>query len=179
MCAEAPPIKALSYLQTEVSAVVDHSDPDETSLFRSLLAYLLAPPDGDDVAGEGHAPTRLEPPPRSTSPGQLSPMKVDPTDKTSEMHTEDTDESMGEEAAVEHSLITSDADDEADPAPTKTGRQPVVSMEEDPIEAGIAGGRAPSAKRYEERTAVFEQLMVYVNEDAKQPDKDLLAMSME
>ena len=42
MCEEQPAVKALRYLQTEVSEVVDHTDPEETSVFRSLLAHLLS-----------------------------------------------------------------------------------------------------------------------------------------
>ncbi|KAF8134289.1 Muskelin N-terminus-domain-containing protein [Boletus edulis] len=43
MCEEQPAVKALRYLQTDVSDVVDHTDPEETSVFRSLLAHLLSP----------------------------------------------------------------------------------------------------------------------------------------
>lgn len=43
LCNDSTPIKALSYLKTEVSAVVDHSDAEETKSFRALLAHLLSP----------------------------------------------------------------------------------------------------------------------------------------
>ena len=43
LCEDSTPIKALSYLQTEVSAVVDHSDAEETRIFRSLLSHLFSP----------------------------------------------------------------------------------------------------------------------------------------
>ncbi|KAK0240471.1 Muskelin N-terminus-domain-containing protein [Armillaria nabsnona] len=36
-------VKALAFLQTDVSSVVDHNDPTETELFRSLLTHLLTP----------------------------------------------------------------------------------------------------------------------------------------
>ncbi|KIJ18371.1 hypothetical protein PAXINDRAFT_179243 [Paxillus involutus ATCC 200175] len=43
MCEEQPAVKALRYLQTDVPEVVDHNNPEETSIFRSLLTHLLAP----------------------------------------------------------------------------------------------------------------------------------------
>ncbi|KAJ7594503.1 Muskelin N-terminus-domain-containing protein [Mycena floridula] len=43
MCESTSPIKALNFLQTEVSSVVDHEDPVEAEIFRSLLTHLLAP----------------------------------------------------------------------------------------------------------------------------------------
>lgn len=63
-----------------------------------------------------------------------------------------------------------------------TGRQstavvrPAVNMEEDPIERELNDGKPPSAELYKERTAIFEELMTFINEDAKQPDKDLLKL---
>ena len=33
----------MRYLQSEVSDVVDHTNPEERSIFRSLLAHLLSP----------------------------------------------------------------------------------------------------------------------------------------
>ena len=43
MCEDTTPIEALSFLQTDVSAVVDHANAKETETFRSLLAHLLSP----------------------------------------------------------------------------------------------------------------------------------------
>lgn len=58
----------------------------------------------------------------------------------------------------------------------KADMRPAVNMEEDPIERELNDGKPPSAELYKERTAVFEQLMTFINEDAKQPDKDLLKL---
>lgn len=44
MCEDGPPVKALNFLQTQVSSVVDHSNAKETETFRALLTHLLAPP---------------------------------------------------------------------------------------------------------------------------------------
>jgi hypothetical protein len=41
MAALEPPVRALKFLQSEVSEVVDHDDPDEGAIFRGLLEHLL------------------------------------------------------------------------------------------------------------------------------------------
>lgn len=106
-------------------------------------------------------------------------MKVTPTESETEADPEgqpEEDDTMNEapvstaseEATVsEHSV--------AAPAVTQTVRS-VINMDEDPVERELNNGKTLSAERYKERTAVFEQLMGFVNEDAKQPDKDLLRM---
>jgi muskelin len=43
MAALEQPVKALKFLQKEVSEVVDHDDPDESAIFRGLLEHLLEP----------------------------------------------------------------------------------------------------------------------------------------
>src|ERR1700709_2857574 len=44
MCEEQPAVKALRFLQTEVFAAVDHTNSEETSAFRALLAHLFSTP---------------------------------------------------------------------------------------------------------------------------------------
>ncbi|EIN11776.1 hypothetical protein PUNSTDRAFT_99027 [Punctularia strigosozonata HHB-11173 SS5] len=44
MCQYATPVKALQFLQTQVSSVVDHGNAEEAESFRSLLSHLLAAP---------------------------------------------------------------------------------------------------------------------------------------
>ncbi|EED81562.1 predicted protein [Postia placenta Mad-698-R] len=46
LCEDAPPVKALTFLQREVSAVVDHRIQEEAHDFHSLLSHLLAVPPG-------------------------------------------------------------------------------------------------------------------------------------
>ncbi|KAF5357318.1 hypothetical protein D9758_005835 [Tetrapyrgos nigripes] len=41
MCDQKPAVEALSFLQNEVSSVVDHSNPKEAEVFRSLLTHLV------------------------------------------------------------------------------------------------------------------------------------------
>ena len=44
MCRVQPTLSALSYLQTTLSSVVDHTDEAEASAFRACMASLLAAP---------------------------------------------------------------------------------------------------------------------------------------
>ena len=48
MCQTSPTLSALTYLQTTLSSVVDHSDEDETAAFRACMAALLAAPASDN-----------------------------------------------------------------------------------------------------------------------------------
>ncbi|KAK7049330.1 hypothetical protein VNI00_005931 [Paramarasmius palmivorus] len=132
MCTSAPQLQALSYLQNQVSEVVNHSDPEEAETFRSLLTHLLSsasPPSSPYLtrrdAGED------EPPPRKRS--------------RSNAH-EHTVESLSLAATM---LRT------ADPLePTKEG--------------------ALSDETFACRNGVFEKILEFVNEDAKQPTDSLL-----
>ena len=173
LCAEAPAVKALSYLQTEVSAVVDHGDEEEARLFRSLLAHLLAPPPPGSTKklAADNRPSRLQPLVEKYTPEEGSPMKVVPTESETNGHTREVDVEecmrVDRQPVQEHGTADSVGGD---------ALRPAVSMEEDPIEREVNGGKPPSSERYKERTTVFEQLMAFVNEDAKQPDKDLFSM---
>ena len=147
--------------------MVDHSDEEETRIFRSLLSHLLTSPIPivpTTRVEKPAKPTLVVPETTSFSSDEASPMKISAVDDARSLPgTLESDEVMGDaQSAVD-----------APPPPARS----VVSMEEDPVEHEINdGGKAPSAERYKERTAVFEQLMSFVNEDAKQPDSDLLRM---
>ena len=146
LCEDSTPIKALSYLQTEVSAVVDHGDADEATIFRSLLSHLLSP--SSSASETSHTRKRS----REDSP-------VEPT------KTWEQDDPMADASSPVRTSVT-DA--------LKTAPKSVVEMQEDPEERRVNGGKPISAARFKQRTAVFEQLMEFVNTDAKQPAKDLV-----
>ncbi|KAI0775785.1 Muskelin N-terminus-domain-containing protein [Trametes elegans] len=126
MCEDGPSIKALTFLQTRVSEVVNHEDAEEAKTFRTLLsAHLL-----------------------SASPHPTP----EPVASSSTVHDDS-------------------------PPPRKRSRsgspvQPTIRLEKDPLEGEGAG--APSPERFRQRTEMFERLMAFINEDAKQPDQDLL-----
>ena len=54
-----------------------------------------------------------------------------------------------------------------------SGSGSVIRFDEDPVEKG---GNPPSPERYRQRTQIFERLLAFVNDDAKQPDENLLDM---
>lgn len=60
----------------------------------------------------------------------------------------------------------------------ETGRtQLVISLQRDSEEETMIGDRpSPSPERYKQRTEVFENLMKFVNEDARQPEQNLWDM---
>ncbi|EJF65436.1 hypothetical protein DICSQDRAFT_79600 [Dichomitus squalens LYAD-421 SS1] len=152
MCEDGPPIKALTFLQTRVSSVVNHEDPDEAKVFRALLsAHLLAaPPRPATASGSGTStPSSIDVSAAATATAARADSP--PPRKRSRPSTPNP-------AALE--------------APS-VGGPSVLRLDEDPAEEG---GSPPSPERYRQRTAMFEQLLSFVNEDAKQPDLNLIDM---
>lgn len=154
LCEDAPGVKALAFLQTEVSPVVDHSDADEAHAFRTLLSHLLATPSSvhsmPDTSISDGSPDRRA----NRSEGGSQP----------DIHVkEDISNATGEDEEIIASTKSRNA----------TSRS-VVGMEEDPVERTLCTEGTSSPVRFKQRMAVFEKLMTYVNEDSKQPDKDLL-----
>lgn len=49
MCTSVPTVIALQYLQNDLSAVVDHSSPSESTAFRSCMTALLSAPPEHNV----------------------------------------------------------------------------------------------------------------------------------
>lgn len=158
LCEDADPLKALSYLQTEVSAVVDHTDAEETRLFRSLLSHLLSP---HGALGSSSMPTA-----KKRSREESSARKDD--DKVA-----DDDDPM---FSRPHSPVRTTSSLTPSESASIVGSRPLLSYVPDASERKINEGNAPSAARFKQRTQVFEELMEYVNDDAKQPDKDLMLM---
>ena len=143
MCEDGPPIKALTFLQTRVSAVVNHDDPEEAQVFRSLLsAHLLA------------APPRPTPPSRAATP--VSPGGA----RSGSLESGRADSPPPRKRSRPSS-------------PMPSGSGSVIRFDEDPVEKG---GNPPSPERYRQRTQMFERLLAFVNDDAKQPDENLLDM---
>ncbi|CCM02310.1 uncharacterized protein FIBRA_04401 [Fibroporia radiculosa] len=152
MCEDAPAVQALAFLQTKVSEVVNHSDSDEAHIFRSLLSHLLA----------------------STKP--MAPSS------TSQRHAGilSSDHDLASSAKTGRDMLADALQSEDEEMEDRTGEtqgglesQPVIRLEEDPAET-LSVGVPPSAERFKQRTEVFEKLMVFVKEDAKQPDRNLL-----
>ncbi|CUA72936.1 Muskelin [Rattus norvegicus] [Rhizoctonia solani] len=59
MCDSVPPFEALTYLQTQVSGVVDNDDEDEAAELRGLLSYLLSRTSDGDAKMNGADDTKM------------------------------------------------------------------------------------------------------------------------
>ncbi|OJA09261.1 hypothetical protein AZE42_02024 [Rhizopogon vesiculosus] len=168
MCEEQPSVKALRFLQTEVFAVVDHTNPKETSTFRALLAYLFSTPmTTDDISAEPASTPKeftaeLEPPKkrsRANTPDETW---------TSRLDDEDEDDQEMPDASVSVTMTLSG----------QKRRHAVLLMDEDPEEIALrdSSTKSLSAERYRQRTEVFESLLQFIGEDGKQPMGSLLDM---
>ena len=190
MCEEAPPIKALNFLQNEVSSVVDHKSTEETEMFRSLLTHLLAP-----------APV----PPHTTE--KMSSMSTSSHHRHSLSHSSGSSDSGMTTTSLEH-----EDSRESSSRPKKRSRADPEEESEsgvwtneiaeddpqgfsnegsmkrlrdmvDPLEAmirGEDGGEYPEPQsqltgaRYSQRTEVFEHLLKFITDSEKQPSDSLL-----
>ena len=144
LCEGSNPLKALTYLQTEVSAAVDHSDPEEAGNFRALLSHLLAPPASKK--------------------------------RSREESTAESNESEDDPMTASSSPIRRGVPLPGSGAADDSCRSSLATVVQDPVERALNGGKAVSETCFVQRTEVFERLMAYVNEDMKQPDKDLMHM---
>jgi len=152
MCEDVSPAKALNFLRTTVLPVVDQDDPVETETYRGLLSYLFTP-SSPPMSSHPHLKT-----PSSDSDHEDSPPR-----KRSRPNTpEDTE--MSTPPAVD--------------VPAPAAKIPpfdvqLVKETEDPQETS-GGAAAISAARFQQRNALFESLMEFISEDAKQPSGSLL-----
>lgn len=147
MCEDGPPIKALTFLQTKVSAVVNHDDSQEAQAFRSLLSAHLLSAFPRTASGESSASSSLRP--ISVAGPSTAREDSPPPRKRSRSNS-----------PARTTTATTNSDDVS-----------IIRWERDPCEPE---GTAPSPERFRQRTEMFERLMAFINEDAKQPDKDLL-----
>ena len=159
LCEDGPPIKALTFLQTHVAAVVNHADPEEAKLFRALLsANLLATPPRPSVSGSGPGTStpRAAPAPESSARG-------DTDSPPPRKRSRPSSPAMGADAAPPSSS-------------SSTRTTSVIRFDVDPVETS-EGGSPPSPERYRQRTQMFERLLVFVDESAREPDVNLVDMS--
>ena len=195
MCEEVPPIRALNFLQNEVSSVVDHRSAEETAMFRSLLTHLLAPP----VPVPTHTTEKMASMSTSShhdrhSPSHSSDLSSSTT--TTALEHEDSRESSSRpkkrsrsdpDEGSEGDVWTSEiAEDYSQGLGNGSSSQRLRDMV-DPLEAmirreddcGGGGGGAPGVSRltgarYSQRTEVFEYLLKFIADSEKQPSDSLL-----
>ncbi|KAJ7680656.1 Muskelin N-terminus-domain-containing protein [Mycena polygramma] len=153
MCEDVSDVKALTFLRSSVFPVVNPDDHEEAESYRGLLTYLFAPK-SPVMSSHPHLKT-----PPSSSDHEDSPPR-----KRSRPNTpEDTE-------------MTAPMEDEDLPVPA--AKIPPFEVQlmretEDPEESR-GGGTAVSATRFQQRNALFEALLEFVSEEAKQPDGSLL-----
>ncbi|KAJ7187899.1 Muskelin N-terminus-domain-containing protein [Mycena filopes] len=154
MCEDVSHVKALNFLRASVYPVVDQDDPEETEAYRGLLSYLFVP-----------ASPVMSSHPHLKTPSAQSDHEDSPPRKRSRPNTpEDTE-------------MTAPSEVEELPAPA--AKIPpfdvqLVRETEDPKE-GKGGAAVVSAARFQQRNALFESLLEFVNEEAKQPSGSLVA----
>jgi len=180
MCEEESPVKALNFLQIQVSSVVDHSNTKETEMFRLLLTHLLTPSPSPLLSSSSKGQSR----PHSTStPSSASSIEHE---DSREVSTRPTKRSRAERE--DSGVWTNEIPVEGDSFEVGGGAQMLRDMV-DPLEAiirgGVGGGEGVAESssatmstlmgaRYSQRTEVFEGILNFINDGEKQPSESLL-----
>jgi len=187
MCEEVPPIRALNFLQNEVSSVVDHRSAEETEMFRSLLTHLLAPPVPTHTTEKM---TSMSMTPRHDRHPHLHSSDSSNSTTTTALEHEDSRESSSRpkkrsrsdpDEGSEGEVWTSEIADYSEGFGNGSSSQRLRDVV-DPQEAIIrdrGGGGAPGVPRlmgarYSQRTEVFEYLLKFIADSEKQPSDSLL-----
>lgn len=191
MCEEQPAVVALSFLQNQVSSVVDHGSMDEAAMFRSLLTHLLNPATRSrpitPARGRGHGQSRQH----QEGSRKRSRSEDDWTNRLSGESDEDVEMSSGvSEPSNGITTLRLGADPlERNPRPplVSTPAPPDADLgaEEQHSAFGLASASEsdpgptdqpppPSSTRFKQRVEVFETLLEFVNENAKEPSGNLL-----
>ncbi|KAF4567413.1 hypothetical protein EYR40_006412 [Pleurotus pulmonarius] len=161
MCELEPSVKALHFLQNNISSVVNHSDPEEAEVFRSLLTHLLSP----------SMPSSF---PIGTSTVQPSAAIIYDGDDEGSPSNERS-RSMTPEGTWTDCLVEDDLDDSkmeaTPPEAIRSITAQIMQAVEDPMEKSIRGEEEElSGAIFRQRTEVFEVLLSYIDPQAKQPD---------
>ena len=175
MCEEMSPVTTLNFLQTEVAAVVDHTNHEEAESFRALLSYLLAQPPtapshsrtSSSASWSGKSAHTADAPPRKKRTRPNTPIGM----WTSKI---DKDEIM---ADFTRSISTRVSAAEQ-PVHANSVNAHVLRAEEDveELKARDDVSSPVSGSRYAQRMEVFENLLRFISEENKQPSGDLLDM---
>jgi len=190
MCEEAPPVRALNFLQNEVSSVVDHRNAEETEMFRSLLTHLLAPAPVPPDTTEKTVPTSTSSHHHRHSLSHSSTSSNSTTTTTSLEHRESSSRprkrSRGDpEEESEGGVWTNEIAEYDSQGFSNGGSTQRLRDMVDPLEALIrgedeGGGAHPESQsqltgaRYTQRTEVFEHLLKFIADSEKQPSDSLL-----
>ncbi|KAF8971232.1 Muskelin N-terminus-domain-containing protein [Flammula alnicola] len=171
MCEEEAPVKALNFLQTQVSSVVDHSNAKETEIFRSLLTHLLSP--ASMSSSSLHSRVSSSASMASGSSLSSSASSVEHEDSR-EVSNRPLKRSRAEREGS--GVWTNELSEDDSPKFMGGGMQRLRDMT-DPLEAVIRGEDGESlltGARYSQRTEVFESILKFVEDGEKQPSESLL-----
>jgi len=170
MCEEEPAVQALGFLQNEVSSVVNHSNPKEAEIFRSLLTHLvMASPLDSLPTPDDEAPPRKKSRPNTPEAESASANGVTINGANGSMNGSTAIKAFlrpGINLGVDKEKLQSTVDPmEHDLALGSTSG----------LSDHLSGYHKPlSQKRFEQRNEVFESLLEFIAEEAKQPDEGLV-----
>jgi len=193
-------VRALSFLQTEVSSAVDHSSTDEAALFRSLLTHLLNPTvrsrpiipgSGARRQGHGHGQNHQH----QEGSRKRTRSEDDWTNRLSGESDEDVDMNGAggsngvttltiEEDPLERSSGTPFASISTSALASTPNSEPSPGRHDLHSASGLVASvtaptstdqpPAPSPVRFKQRVEVFEALLEFINENAREPSGNLL-----
>jgi hypothetical protein len=166
MCENAPAVKALNFLKIEVSKVVNHDDPEEAAIFRSLLRHLLSPSMNSTQA------ETLSSKPQIFLARPL--INREPSNESESSNEEAWTNALDEEE-VARELAPPILPLPSTSTPSHSISGHALRSVPDPLENGPVGNEL-SADRFQQRTEVFEGLLEFISEEWKQPSGSLLDM---
>ncbi|KDQ21710.1 hypothetical protein BOTBODRAFT_182978 [Botryobasidium botryosum FD-172 SS1] len=184
MCNDAEPMDALAYLQATLSAVVDHTDEEETASFRSLLSHLFSrspaiPPVSIPFNGHDTEPAirqTLTPDSGCHAPAEepYAPGSVPPTPRFN-IVPPDVGLTPPPAPRLRHATPLPVSPSERPPSLPPLPMVPVPGYTSR-LSDGVFGstGLGIDRERFKQRTELFENLLMFMSPDAKQPDVNLL-----
>ncbi|KAJ4493748.1 Muskelin N-terminus-domain-containing protein [Lentinula edodes] len=171
MCETQAPVQSLIYLQNQVSEVVNHDDPGETQLFRSLLTHLLM-----NSSPISTVPSAIETEsPRNNYAGDAKPQ----TDSSLlNISTGNSSDQLGHPGLLQSGLDSAHISSEPLPDLSSQNRTDTkIQTSEDPYERKLHPTKDPMSQEcFVQRTKTFEAILEFVDDDAKQPAGSLLEL---
>jgi len=146
MCGKTDSVRALNFLRTEVAAVVDHNDSNEASSFRYLMSHLLSLPQSPLI-----------------SKRKPVPLPDGEPEEDMEFQVDGNIESLVRSASDQSPTMI--ASGLPDFAWTHSTTQASGSCD---------NVRALPKEQFQERTSVFETILEFINDAAKEPSTNLI-----
>lgn len=157
MAATGNAMGALIYLQTQVSAVVNHADETESTTFRRLMGHLLS---------RSSSPARgYTDPPALPTHGSAANSNMTPSSKARGKQSESPD--------ISDEDIGTDADDDSEMI-SASQTLPGLSSGAAQTADGFAATKANPDELYKERLQLFNALLAFFPPDAVEPRPDLI-----